>query len=157
MSRRGGCDQRPKNPYSKLALLSGNFLRVRKFFARMMKKLFWTAQFALFVWLTKIRLTLSGIPQHLQLYNVETVLKSLKLSGQFWNCLDGFKTVWTVLKLSGRFENCLDGFKTVLYLNMKHGKQKVSSPFVRPSCDTQNLVLSELSLFIPSQNLKNKI
>ena len=30
-------DQRPKNPYSKLALLSGKFLRVRKIFARMMK------------------------------------------------------------------------------------------------------------------------
>ena len=45
----------------------------------------------------------------------------------------------------------------VLFLNMKHGKQKVSSPLLRPSCDTQNLVLSELSLFIPSQNLENKI
>ena len=33
-------DQRPKNPYSKLALLSGKFLRVRKNFARMMKKSF---------------------------------------------------------------------------------------------------------------------
>ena len=43
------------------------------------------------------------------------------------------------------------------FLNMKHGKQKVSSPLLRPSCDTQNLVLSELSLFIPSQNLENKI
>ena len=32
--------QRPKNPFSKLALLSGKFLRVQKIFARMMKKLF---------------------------------------------------------------------------------------------------------------------
>ena len=32
--------QRPKNPYSKLALLSGKILRVRKIFARMRKKLF---------------------------------------------------------------------------------------------------------------------
>jgi len=45
----------------------------------------------------------------------------------------------------------------VLFLNMKHGKQNVSSPLLRPSCDPQNLVLSELSLFIPSQNIKNKI
>ena len=36
-----GCRvQRPKNPYSKLALLSGKILRVRKIFARMRKKLF---------------------------------------------------------------------------------------------------------------------
>ena len=40
---------------------------------------------------------------------------------------------------------------------MKHGKQKVSSPLVGPSCDTQNLVLSELSLLNPSQNFENKI
>ena len=33
----------------------------------------------------------------------------------------------------------------VLFSNTKHGKQKVSSPFPRPSRDTQNLVLSELS------------
>ena len=45
----------------------------------------------------------------------------------------------------------------VLFLNMKHGKQKVSSPLVGPSCDTQNLVLSELSLLNPSQNFENKI
>jgi len=45
----------------------------------------------------------------------------------------------------------------VLFLNMKHGKQNVSSPLVGPSCDTQNLVLSELSLLNPSQNLENKI
>jgi hypothetical protein len=45
----------------------------------------------------------------------------------------------------------------VLFLNMKHGKQKVSSPSVGPSCDTQNLILSELSLLNPSQNLENKI
>ena len=45
----------------------------------------------------------------------------------------------------------------VLFLNMKHSKQKLSSPFGRPSCDTENLVLSELSLFIPPQNLENKI
>ena len=45
----------------------------------------------------------------------------------------------------------------VLFLNMKHGKQKVSSPLLRPSCDTQNLVLLELSLLNPSQNFENKI
>ena len=105
--------QRPKNLYSKLALLSGKFLRVRKIFARIMNKLFWTAQFAWFVWLTKIGLTRSGIPQHLQMYNVETVLKSLKLSGRFWNCPDDLRTVQTVLKLSERFQNCPDGFKSV--------------------------------------------
>ena len=114
--------QRPKNPYSKLALLSGKFLRVRKIFARMMKKLFWTAQFAWFVWLTKIGLTRSGIPQHLQLYNVETVLKSLKLSWRFWNCPDDFRTVQTVLKLSGRFQNCPDDFKTVRTISELSGQ-----------------------------------
>ena len=45
----------------------------------------------------------------------------------------------------------------VLFLNMKHGKQNVSSSLVGPSCDTQNLVLSELSLLNPSQNFENKI
>merc|ERR1711989_203543 len=45
----------------------------------------------------------------------------------------------------------------VLFSNMNHGKPKVPSPFVRPSCDTQNLVLPELSLFIPFQNIENKI
>ena len=35
--REGGRRQRPKNPYSKLALLSGKFLRVRKNFAHMRK------------------------------------------------------------------------------------------------------------------------
>ena len=34
----------------------------------------------------------------------------------------------------------------VLFSNMKHGKQKLSILFVRPPCDTQNLVLSKLSL-----------
>ena len=36
-SNLGGTGQRPKNPYSKLALLSGRKLRVRKIFARMIK------------------------------------------------------------------------------------------------------------------------
>ena len=45
----------------------------------------------------------------------------------------------------------------VLFLNMNHGELKVPSPFGRPSSDTQNLVLSELSLFIPPQNIENKI
>ena len=45
----------------------------------------------------------------------------------------------------------------VLFLNMKHGKQNVSSSLVGPSCDTQKLVLSELSLLNPSQNFENKI
>ena len=45
----------------------------------------------------------------------------------------------------------------VLFSNMNHGELKVPSPFVRPSSDTQNLVLSELSLFIPPQNIENKI
>ena len=40
---------------------------------------------------------------------------------------------------------------------MNHGELKVPSPFGRPSSDTQNLVLSELSLFIPPQNIENKI
>ena len=40
---------------------------------------------------------------------------------------------------------------------MNHGKPKVPSPFVRPSCETQNLVLSELSLSIPVQNIENYI
>ena len=43
----------------------------------------------------------------------------------------------------------------VLFSNMNHGKPKVPSPFVRPSCDTQNLVLPELFLFIPFQNIEN--
>ena len=45
----------------------------------------------------------------------------------------------------------------VLFSNMNHGELKVPSPFGRPSSDTQNLVLSELSLFIPPQNIENKI
>ena len=45
----------------------------------------------------------------------------------------------------------------VLSSNMNHSNPKVPSPFVRPSCDTQNLVLSELYLFIPFQNIENKI
>ena len=40
---------------------------------------------------------------------------------------------------------------------MNHGELKVPSPFGRPSSDTQNLVLSELSLFILPQNIENKI
>ena len=45
----------------------------------------------------------------------------------------------------------------VLFSNMNHGELKVPSPFGRPSSDTQNLVLSELSLFILPQNIENKI
>ena len=40
---------------------------------------------------------------------------------------------------------------------MNQGDLKVPSPFGRPSSDTQNLVLSELSLLIPPQNIENKI
>ena len=40
---------------------------------------------------------------------------------------------------------------------MNHGELKVPSPFGRPSSDTQNLVLSELSLFILPQNIEKKI
>ena len=40
---------------------------------------------------------------------------------------------------------------------MNHGEQKVPSPFGRPSSDTKNLVLSELSVFIPPQNIENKV
>ena len=45
----------------------------------------------------------------------------------------------------------------VLLSNQNHGKLKVPSPFGRPLCDTQNLVLSELSLFIPFHNIENEI
>ena len=45
----------------------------------------------------------------------------------------------------------------VLFSDMNHVELKVPSPFGRPSSDTQNLVLSELSLFIPPQNIENKI
>ena len=45
----------------------------------------------------------------------------------------------------------------VLFSNMNHGELKVPSPFGRPLSDTQNLVLSELSVFIPPQNIENKI
>ena len=38
-----------------------------------------------------------------------------------------------------------------------HGELRVLSAFGRPSSDTQNLVLSELSLFNPPQNIENKI
>ena len=41
----------------------------------------------------------------------------------------------------------------VLFLNIHRGKPKVLSP----SCDTQNLVLSVLSLFIPFQKIENEI
>ena len=44
----------------------------------------------------------------------------------------------------------------VLFSNMNHGELNVPSPFGRPSCDTQNLVLSELYLFIPFHNIENK-
>ena len=40
---------------------------------------------------------------------------------------------------------------------MNGGELKAPSPFGRPSGDTQILVLSELSLFIPLQNIENKI
>ena len=44
----------------------------------------------------------------------------------------------------------------VFFSDMNHGELKVPSPIGRPSRDTQNLVLSELSLIIPFQNIENK-
>ena len=40
---------------------------------------------------------------------------------------------------------------------MSDGELKVFSPFGRPSSDTQNLVLPELSRFVPPQNIENRI
>ena len=40
---------------------------------------------------------------------------------------------------------------------MNDSELRVFSPFGRPSSDTQNLVLPELSRFVPPQNIENRI
>ena len=88
--------QRPKNPYSKLALLSGKFLRVRKNFARMTKNFIPKRPIHLFrLWIT------------FRQYECNSFILKWYDNNEFYHCLGSlifvrtteFKTVRTVLKL----------------------------------------------------------
>ena len=91
------------------------------------------------------------------------IAKQIKTFVSYWEKIDGLQYIGARAPLNwSQGSNILEPLlfkKHVfgLFSNMNHGKPNVTSPFVRPSWDEQNLVLSELSLFISFQKSENRI
>ena len=101
-----GCRQRPKNPVSASALLTGKFLRVWMVSFLSRRFLFCPDGFNLVRMVSILSEWFLICPNGF--YSVRTV--SI-LSGRFQFCPDGFNTVRTVSILSGWFQFCPDGVK----------------------------------------------
>ena len=80
---------------------------------------------------------------------------AIEIYGQAVNCiLEEIGEVFAITVTFAPYIFFSTAVALVRHFCMNHSKLNVLSPSGSPSCDTQNLFLSELSLFIPLQNIE---